>query len=126
MKKMKNSLVLLGVIAAMGLTPGLAQEKAPSSPPPEKPEKASQQFKGKVDAVDAKAKALTVDGKLIYTSESTKFTKAGKAITLAQVMPGDQVHGTMHRTADGKTEALTLKVGKEEEAKEDKDKPVPE
>jgi hypothetical protein len=122
MKKMKNGLALLSVIAAMGLTPVLAQEKSPPAPGQQKPEKESQKFKGKVDSVDATAKTLTVDGKLIYMSDTTKITKSGKAIKLAQIMAGDEVHGTTKQTFDGKAEALIVKVGKE---KDETDKPAP-
>ena len=122
MKKTKIGLVLLGAIATMGLTPVLADDNSPPPPAQEKPEKESQKFQGKVDSVDAKVKSLTVDRKLIYMSDSTKITKAGKTIKLSQVKAGDAVEGTMHQTFDGKTEALTIKVGKE---KEETDKPEP-
>jgi hypothetical protein len=115
MKRTKTGLVLLGVIAAVGLTPVLAAANVPPAPTQEKPDKESQKFEGKVDSVDVKAKTLTVGGKLIYTSDTTKITKAGKAIQLAQIMDGDEVHGTTKQTLDGKTEALTVKVGKEKE-----------
>jgi hypothetical protein len=59
-----------------------------------------------------------VDGKVIYTSDSTKITKAGALIKLDQVMAGDEVRGTMEETLDGKTEALTVNVGKATNEKE--------
>jgi hypothetical protein len=121
MKKTKIGLVLLGAIATMGLTPVLADDKSPPPPAQEKPENPSKKFQGKVESLDATAKTLKVDSKLIYISDKTKITKVGKPIKLSQVMAGDEVQGTTHLTFDGKTEALTVKVGKEKE--EDKDKP---
>ena len=40
-------------------------------------------FHGKVEAVSASANTLTVDGKVINITASSKLTKADKAITLA-------------------------------------------
>jgi hypothetical protein len=105
-----------------GLTPVRAGDEAPPPPAQEKPDKESQKFNGKVDSVDVKAKTLTVDGKLIYLTDTTKITKAGKAIQLVRIMAGDEIHGTTHLTTDGKTEALTVKVGREEDGQE---KPAP-
>jgi len=72
--------------------------------------------------MDATARTLRVDGKMIYTTDSTKITKAGKSIKLAEIVVGDEVHGTTKQTFDGKTEALTVKVGKE---KAEPDTPAP-
>jgi hypothetical protein len=119
MKRTKISLIILGTVAAVGLmapafpaasqeSPGQKQEKA---------DKAQQPFHGKVDSVDTSAKTLTVDGKLIYIADTTKLTKAGKAIMLSDVQSGDQVNGTTRQTFDGKTEAITVKVGPPEKEK---------
>jgi ribosomal protein S1 len=109
----------LGAIAAIGLViPAFAlPEPPPVQQQQERPEKA-QPFHGKVDSVDNAARTLTVDGKLIYTSDSTKFTKDGKAIKLNQIMAGDEVHGTTRQTYDGKTEAVTVNVGPKPKEKE--------
>jgi len=118
MKRTKVSLVILGVIGALGMTPMVTLLAGPpTGAQEEKPEKAAKTFKGKVEAVDAKAKTFTVGGNLIYVSDTTtKLTKDGKAIKLEDIMAGDQVSGTTHQTFDGKTEALTVKVGEKEEA----------
>jgi hypothetical protein len=114
MKKTKIGLVLLGAIAAVGLTPAQADQNAAPTLTQEKPDKETQKFQGKVDSVDTAAKTLTVDGKLIYTTDATKLTKAGKTIKLDQIMAGDEVNGTTRQTFDGKTEAVMVKVGKED------------
>jgi len=79
----------------------LLQEKSPA-------------FHGKVGAVDTSAGTLTVDGMVIRITASSKLTKADKAISLADIKVGDDVHGTTKQMADGKTEALTVKVGPQE------------
>ena len=122
MKKTKVSLVILGVIGALGTTPMPALAGPAAGAEEEKPEKAKKPFEGKVEAVDATQKTLTVGGNVLYISATTKLTKNDKAITLGDIAVGEEVHGTTHQTYDGKTEALTVKVGpkpkeKGEEAK---------
>ncbi len=122
MKKAKVSLVILGVIGALGTTPMPALAGPAAGAEEEKPEKAKKTFDGKVEAVDATQKTMTVGGNVLYISATTKLTKNDKAITLGDIAVGDEVHGTTHQTYDGKTEAVTVKVGpktkeKGEEAK---------
>ncbi|HEU0039513.1 MAG TPA: hypothetical protein VFR76_09580 [Verrucomicrobiae bacterium] len=122
MKKTKVSLVILGVIGALGTTPMPALAGPAAGAEEEKPEKAKKTFDGKVEAVDATQKTITVGGNVLYISATTKLTKNDKAITLGDIAVGNEVHGTTHQTYDGKTEALTVKVGpktkeKGEEAK---------
>ena len=78
--------------------PMLLQEKSPA-------------FHGKVEALDTTANTLTVNGKVINITTSSKLSKADKAITLADIKIGDSVHGTTKQTVDGRTEALTVRVG---------------
>ena len=68
-------------------------------------------FHGKVDAVSTAAITLTVDGKVINITASSKLTKAEKAITLGDIKVGDSVQGTTRQTVDGRVEALTVRVG---------------
>jgi len=111
MIKTKVNLVILGVIGTLGMTPMLALAGPAAGEQQEKPEKAKKTFEGKVEAVDTTAKTLTVGGSLLYISDTTKLTKSDKAIKLGDIAVGEEVHGTTHQTYDGKTEALTVKVG---------------
>lgn len=111
---MKNSLLaalaattLIGAITA---TPALALTPDSQQPQEEKGPK-KQPFNGKVEAMDPTVQSLTVGGKVIYISSQTKLTKGGQAIALTDIKVGDQVHGQAQTTFDGKTEALTVKVG---------------
>ena len=119
MKRTKVNLIMLGVVAALGMTSMLALA-GPATAAEEKPEKAQKPLDGKVEAIDIAAKTFTVGGKLVYTSDTTKITKDGKAIKLSDIAVGDEVHGTTHQTYDGKTEALTVKVGPKEKGEEPK------
>ena len=82
----------------------LLQEKSPA-------------FHGKVEAVDPAANTLTVNGKVINITSSSKLSKADKVIALGDIKVGDSVHGTTKQTVDGRTEALTVRVGPPPEAK---------
>jgi len=73
-----------------------------------------QTFHGKVDLVDTIGKTMTVDGRLIKVTDLTQITKLGKTIKLSEVMAGEEVHGTGRQAADGRTEALNIKVGPKE------------
>jgi hypothetical protein len=115
MKKARIGLALLGAIALTGLTPMLVIERVSATAPGEHQDKDAQKFHGKVEAVDAAAKTLTVGGKLIYTTDTTLITKEGKAIKLDKINVGDEVHGTTRQNSEGKVEALTVTVGKEKE-----------
>ena len=122
MKKAKVSFVILGVVGALGMTPMAVWAGPAAAAQEEKPEKAKKAFDGKVEAVDTTQKTMTVGGNVIYISAVTKLTKNDKAITFSDIVVGEEVHGTTHQTYDGKTEALTVKVGpkpkeKGEEAK---------
>ena len=110
MKRTKVGLIVIGAILAIGLaTPAVAAPED-GGQPSEKVEK-GQPFNGKLEAVDATAKTFTVGTSIIYVTDATKLTKEGKAIKLADLKVGDEVHGTSRVTFDGKTEAITVKAG---------------
>jgi hypothetical protein len=118
---MKNTRIVLAAIAAfavIGMTAPASWAGPATRPKPmkEKAEK-GQPFKGKVEAVDTQAKTLTVGGTALLVSDTTRLTKDGKAITLADIKVGDYVHGHSHTLLTGKTEALSVVVGKEHEGK---------
>ena len=115
MKRTKVGLVITGAILAIGLkTPAVAAPEKEGGQPSEKIEK-GQPFSGKIEAVDTTAKTFTVGTSMIYVTDTSKLTKDGKAIKLTDLKVGEQVHGTSRVTFDGKTEAITLKVGAEKE-----------
>lgn len=115
MKKTKLVLTIIVAVAATGLmTPALANAASQPSLLQEKgkPEK-GEPFNGKVEAVNAEAKTLTVGGAAILVTDTTKLTKLGKPITLADIKVGDHVHGKTSKNAEGKAEALNITVGGE-------------
>ena len=77
----------------------------------EEKQQKKQPFNGKVDAIDPTVQTLTVGGKVIYISAKTQISRGGQSIQLTDIKVGDDVHGQTQMTFDGKTEALTVKVG---------------
>jgi hypothetical protein len=113
-KRTTIGLVALSLVAVTAwMTPSFA---APADKPGALEEK-SPAFQGKVEAVDASANTLTVEGKVLSVTTASKLTKADKAIKLADIKVGDRVQGTMKESAGGKTEALTIRVGPQEAGK---------
>lgn len=119
MKRTKVGLVIIGAILAVGLTTStVAAPDKEGGQPSEKIEK-GQPFSGKIEAVDTTAKTFTVGTSMLYVTDTTKLTnKDGKAIKLADLKVGEEVHGTSRVTFDGKTEAITLKVGPKDKEKD--------
>ncbi len=120
---MKANLLAATLFATAALTlPLCAQTPAPADSPAANPASspaaaAKLHYGGTVASVDTAAKTITVTNKKQGTktfevTDKTKVSKTdGTVITLADIKPGDHVHGGYDTTADGKLEALTVKAG---------------
>jgi len=111
MKSKKIAIAMLCAVTTTGLvaTPFVTLAEQQPTPLADKPDKV-EPFKGKVEAVDAAGNTLTVEGKVYQITASTKLTKTGKTITLAEIAVNDRVHGLAKSTEDGKNEATTVMV----------------
>jgi hypothetical protein len=99
-----------------------SQEKKPSLPVPEKETRRTQfPFRGKIGAVDASAMTITLEGKerkrKIQVTSQTRILKDGKVAKITDAMVGEEVGGVLTRTADGKEEAVSLRLGPKPESK---------
>ena len=72
--------------------------------------------------MDTTGKTLTVGGTVIYVTDTAKLTKHDKTIKFTDIKVGDEVHGTTRLTFDGKTEAITVKMGPKEKDKDQEPK----
>lgn len=111
--------ILLGMLSAATIvavcfTPVSRAIAGPVAQQEEKQPK-KQPFHGKVDALDPTVQTITVSGKVIYISAKTQMSRGGQTIQLTDIKVGDDVHGQTQMTFDGKTEALTIKVGPPEQ-----------
>lgn len=115
----KNVQILLaGLLAAAVLfapVAGIAQEKPKAAPgndaPGKQPGKRSTPFRGKVTAVDATAKTVTVGARVFHLSAESKLTKKGQTMTVADIVVGDEIAGNYTTSDDGKLMARTVRVG---------------
>jgi hypothetical protein len=80
---------------------GVEKKDAPKSLP----------FRGKVKTIDNSAKTLSVGKETFQITSETKITKMGKPATLSDGAEGDQVAGSYHKDADGKSTASMVRFG---------------
>jgi hypothetical protein len=115
---MKKTFILgllsLATVVALSMAP-LSRAFADQTLQQEEKQQKKQPFHGKVDALDPTVQTLTVGGKVIYISAKTQLSRGGQSIQLTDIKVGDDVHGQTQMTFDGKTEALTVKVGPPEQ-----------
>ena len=101
--------------------PSGAEQKA--TPPARIP------FNGKIHAIDHEALTITLDGKerkrTIHLTKETRILKAGKPAKLVDALVGEEIGGQIIKTAEGKEEAVSLRLGPKPEP-EPKEKPQKE
>jgi hypothetical protein len=72
-------------------------------------------FGGKIAKVDAAAHSFTIaykeSSRTFLTTPETKFTKAGKPATFADLKDGEEVGGLVKKNKDGKEEVVSMRVG---------------
>jgi len=72
-------------------------------------------FRGRIVSVDTAGKTITIEGKeknrVIHITSQTKILKAGKAATLEEATAGEQVAGQVSRSAEGREEASSIRLG---------------
>ena len=87
-----------------------------------KPKPATTPMKGKIDAVDAVARSITVGERTFLVLSTTKITKNGEPALFSDAKVGEECGGAYKTTAEGKLELTSLRVGpkptKETTAKE--------
>jgi hypothetical protein len=128
---MKSSFYLAGGVCAASLAFCMLLNAQPSptttaSPaaslatsPSRKPATHPQPFRGKISAVDQKAKTFTVAPMIkgweslpLKVTDSTKIMKAGAPGTMADIVQNEQARGTYLQRADGTLEARTVRIGR--------------
>jgi hypothetical protein len=124
MKKNISQITVLGLLAAALVALPAVSRAEGTNPPaasdqtaPAKPKKHNPPFNGKVGAVDANAKTLTVGTLTLQVTSDTKITKDGKPATLADAVVGETVSGAYHKTADGTLNATSIHFGAKPEKK---------
>ena len=119
MTKNISKITVLGLFAAalvampvLSRAEGTTTPATPDQTAPAKPKKHDAlPFHGKLSAVDATAKTLTVGTLTLQITSDTKITKDGKPATLSDGVVGESVGGAYKKTADGKLDAVTVHFG---------------
>ena len=124
------ALTLLAVASGSLVQSARAEDKPDAAAAAKKPAADQMPFHGKIGAVDKTAKTITIEGRekgrTIQITSGTKIRKAGKPATLEDATPGEEVGGLAKRLADGKLEAVSLRVGPKPEVEKKKSKAKPE
>lgn len=87
-------------------------------------------FRGKVSSVDTAAMTITLDGKekkrVIHVTSQTRIAKLGKSAKLEDAIVGEEVGGQALRLANGREEAISLRLGPKPETQKPGDKAAAE
>ncbi len=115
MKKNLLKLIVICALAACGteiIFPAQAEDK-PAASSEVKKERAIP-FNGKINEIDKTAKTISIGKekkRTIHITAKTRIMKAGKTATLEDAAVGADVGGTYRESADGKLEAVSLRIG---------------
>jgi len=121
-----RKITLLSLLSASFVattTQGFAQDKPKDKAVVEKKEspKGDQKqslvpFNGKIAVVDKTAKTIKVGERTFQITSETILKKGGKPATLDDAVVGDVVGGNYQKSADGKLNAKTVRLGPKPEA----------
>lgn len=126
-----NKLTLAIIAAAALALPAHAADKKASAAAPEKHAATTTEqhagsatdtqkttaFRGVISSVDKEQKTITLANKKGTTTrtftvgDNAKLTKGKETASWSDLTVGEKVHGTYMKTADGKMDIVTLKVG---------------
>ena len=115
MLKKSLNLIAIGLVAAFiaGASISVHAEDKPAAPTEGKKEHLIP-FSGKINEIDKAAKTIAIGKekqRTIHITDMTKIKKDGKAATLTDAKVGDDVGGSYRKSAAGKMEAVSLRIG---------------
>jgi hypothetical protein len=82
-----------------------------TAPAKAKKAKATLPFNGAVTAVDTNAVTFAVGERTFNVTSATKITKSGQPAVLGDLTVGETVTGAYKKSADGKLDATSVKIG---------------
>jgi hypothetical protein len=122
---MRPSLVpLYATAAGLLLCAGFLTSAAEDSKPAEPSRETRMPLRGTIVSIDAERKTFTMSGRqarVIQTTAATKYIKGSQPATFADLKVGEEIGGNIKRTAEGKLEAVSVRIGPKPEA----DPPAP-
>lgn len=109
-RKIKTTLITLGVAIIAGLSWLRAEDAVPAATPAD--QSAKSKFHGHVTAIDANAMTFTVNDQTFTVTGQSRITRNGKTATLADVHVGEPARGSYTKGADGKLDVNKVRFGK--------------
>lgn len=114
-----GKITLATILAAMvvGVPVRVSADDSATNTPPAPAKPKATMFRGKLAAVDATAKTITVENKTkekrtFGITSDTKIVKDGKPATLSDGVVGEDVSGSSATGSDGKPVAKFVRFGK--------------
>ena len=104
-------LIVPALTRAQDATNAPAAAKAPAAKKHTAVSSATLPFRGTVTAMDTNAMTLTVEKRTFNMTSETIVTKEGKPAVLSDGVVGEKVSGAYKKNADGKLDAVTIRVG---------------
>jgi Cu/Ag efflux protein CusF len=111
MRKLMPSVVGVALVALF--TIGASTSLLAADTPAEKAPRAVP-FRGKIAAVDEKAKTLTLEGKsarIIHITSATRITRGDSNAKLVDAVIGEDVTGSCRKNGNGAEEAVSIFLG---------------
>src|SRR5258706_13969470 len=115
MSKSILKLSLLGLVIAAVVGEPLQVRAQTNAAAPEKKQRATLPFRGKLKAVDNTAKTISVGERTFRITSDSKIFKGDKPATLADAVVGEDVGGPYKKTEDGKLDVLMVHFGPKSE-----------
>ena len=116
MKKLITQIACITLVSLLAAGTASAQEKKEGKPADKgevKKKANTLPFNGKITAVDATAKTITLSGekaRVVQITSETRIIKEGQPATFADAKVGEEVGGA-YRDVDGKMQATSLRIG---------------
>ena len=107
---LKCSFLGLLAIAVAGTPVTLRAQTATTNAPAKKNLNRAYPFRGRLKTIDTTAKTISLGTETIQITSETIITKAGKPATLADAVVGDLVGGSYRKDAEGKSNAISVRI----------------
>lgn len=117
-RHIKWALAGMLAIAVAGMTVTLKAEDKPAADKKDPAKRDNIPFGGKVTAVDKSAQTFTVGKRTFQVIATSRIMKEGKPATFEDIKDGEEVGGQYKKSAEGKLEVLSLRIGAKPEGTE--------
>ena len=111
--------IVLPSLQAEESGPARAESATPTATTPsvksERAKRDTYPFRGVIASFDSEARLLKLEGReksrAVHLTDRTRLNRDGQTVLLADLKPGETVGGALRRTADGREEAVMIRIG---------------